>query len=195
MSFFERLRPQLPSLLVEAVSVLLAVLLALAIDEWRESRTNDRLRDEMLQKLALEVGKNRENLDLAMTLQRDELTGIQELRSRIDEGEPLSEARLNVSTELLRDAAWQTALVTGAVQFMDLDQVSELTDAYTVQSMVDDGFRRIVQVLASGELQSKGGHGMALAELDGSLRQLLLLEENLAQMYASYLEAHAADGT
>jgi hypothetical protein len=51
-----RLREKLPELLLEAVSVVFAVLLALAVDEWREPRSRNTLaaRASILEEIRLE---------------------------------------------------------------------------------------------------------------------------------------------
>ncbi len=57
------LRRKLPELLVEGFSVALAVLLALAVDEWRENRSNLELAQRAEASIMAEVGSNRSRLE------------------------------------------------------------------------------------------------------------------------------------
>jgi len=58
----EALRAKLPEILLEAASVLVAVLLAFAVDEWRDAREKRQLADRARSTVVAELRVNREEL-------------------------------------------------------------------------------------------------------------------------------------
>ena len=73
-SRFPRLRERLPEILLEAFSVLVAVLLAFAVEEWRDDRELAQRADEARVAIVAEIARNERELagvqqDLQTTLE------------------------------------------------------------------------------------------------------------------------------
>jgi hypothetical protein len=60
--FRARLRQKLPEILIEAGSIVLALLLAFAVDEWREGRAQLARAEHAMQAILAELGANRAEL-------------------------------------------------------------------------------------------------------------------------------------
>ncbi|MEJ2336583.1 MAG: hypothetical protein P8Y26_13275 [Gemmatimonadales bacterium] len=167
-----RLRSKLPELLVEAFSVMLAVLVALAVDEWRQSRA-----DEELAALA------RASIAVLEALAGEVAT----LAGGADSAE------IGFNFALLSSAAWQTAQVTRATQFLDFDWVRRIARLYHLQELYDDRQAAVVDMMGT-----IGGEPDEAAEMlqaiGGRIRIVLSLQDGLIDAYEQVLqEAGLAD--
>ncbi len=129
-----RLREKLPELLLEAASVVFAVLLAFAVDEWRETRSRQALADRARTSILEEIRANAAELRRTLDSNRAMLKRLEEDLLRVEAGEepPLE---VNFSIALLSSASWQTAQVTQAAHFVDYDWVTRVSRIYELQSL------------------------------------------------------------
>lgn len=129
-----RLREKLPELLLEAASVIFAVLLALAVDEWRETRSQKALAARARARILEEIRAN--DAELRRTLAANEaiLKRMEEDLLRVEKGEK-PELEVNFSIALLSSATWQTAQVTQAAHFLDYDWVTRVSHIYELQAL------------------------------------------------------------
>lgn len=129
-----RLREKLPELLLEAASVVFAVLLALAVDEWREARSRKALADRARASILEEIRANAAELRGTLAGNRTMLKGLEEDLPRVEKGErPTLE--VNFSIALLSSASWQTAQVTQAAHFVEYDWVMRVSRIYELQAL------------------------------------------------------------
>lgn len=179
------LRSQLPAILIEAFSVIFAVLLALGINEWRETRARERLAADALVKLRQEVATNRENLGTALERQRAALEELTVAIEKISEGES-REVEVGLVVEQLRNAAWESTILTDAARYMDFELVSTLSDVYHLQELVDDMVRQLLTRMTSTDFHDSDRRLNALRSYVDSLAQLVALEKNLMELYDEF---------
>ncbi len=177
----EKLRAQLPKILLEMISVVFAVLFALAVDQWREEKAQADLAAEALEKVTLEVTTNRTNLAEMLPLQR---TQIDKLRTGIEAGGSI---RANFTAETLRNTAWQTAIMTEAVRFMEFETTSTLSDVYNLQNLVSKSIENGFLSLSSVDFHDDARREAAVKSLLGAYVQLVHLEEQLLEQYDVFL--------
>ncbi len=126
----------LPSLFLEIVSIIIAVLLALAVNEWRETRSNNRLADTALMNIQEEIAENKRLFDTILPRHEALLDTLLDVDEKIKSGE-LSEdddrADLEFVPLFVQDTAWQTALATQALIHMPYETVKVLSAVYTFQ--------------------------------------------------------------
>ena len=118
---------------VESIFVVASILLALAVDEWSQNRDFAELADQSLGIFESELVQNRARLaDLSPYHQ-----GIRDVLGRMDAMPPeTSDIRSimeGLQTPVLLNAAWETALATGALNHMDFEVVSALSLTYSIQ--------------------------------------------------------------
>lgn len=186
------LRAKLPELMVEAASVLLAVLLALAVDEWRQDRADRALARHAEQGIHEEIRLNREQLrDVHanhLAIQRYFVAQ----RAAAQEEENPGSLSVDFSLALLSDAAWETARVTQAVHFMPYDKVTELARLYQLQRLYEEAQSGFVNRLSSmGELHTRSPRHFIDA-LRGRLKTVLDLQRGLFESYDEMLGEQAA---
>jgi hypothetical protein len=188
-----RLRSRIPELTVEAFSVMLAVLIALGVDEWRENRANQELAATAQANILEEIEGN-----------RDELAGVGDLNTAlleriagyIEGAESTAADSLSVEFEfaLLSTAAWQTAQVTRAAHFLDFDWMSRVARLYNLQELYDRSQTAVVEHMSLGEVPDEE-LPQFLRTLQARVALVTTLHNGLAQEYADLLAGIDRGGT
>ena len=185
-----RLKSKLPELLLEAFSVMLAVLVALAADSWREDRQNRELAELARARILEEV---RGNLEEVRGTRADHAALIEALSSEISALEAGADsAQIGFNFALLSSAAWQTAQVTRATQFLDFDWVRRVATLYHLQELYDQRQAAVVEIMGT----MGGGPEQAAAtlrEIGGRIRIVLELQNGLMEAYEELLAETPAD--
>lgn len=127
-------RDKLPELMLEALSVVLAVLAALAVDEWRETRSQHEMAERATAAVVAELRSNREEIGGNLDANLATLAAVRAARGA---SELPDEFDLNYEYSLVSDAAWETARMTQATQFMDLEDVRQLAALYELQALFE----------------------------------------------------------
>lgn len=130
-------------LILESVLIVLSVLLGFALSEWR-TRQADRERAAVaLENFRREISENLAELERLYPMHVrfvERLAGAME--SGADEWETSFDAFAALMPEgamgshPLRQAAWETAVSTGALRLLDYEAATLLSDAYLVQASV-----------------------------------------------------------
>ena len=112
-----------------------SILLALALDEWNENREFQDLAGRSLVNFEREIQQNRLRLE-DVTLFH---VGLRDVLANMDaSGEPVPATTIRNIMEgfqpaILVSTAWETAVATGALGYMDYDVVSGLSLTYNLQ--------------------------------------------------------------
>ncbi|TAK17940.1 MAG: hypothetical protein EPO35_02065 [Acidobacteria bacterium] len=147
---------QLVNWLLEGLLIVVSVLLAFGVDEYRDARANRELKHQVLSGIKAEIDHNfaalepyisihsewRRALDTADTSRASESGLDVWFRTRPDLG------KSPTPFPTLRRSAWDAAVSSGAVRLIDFNVASALADVYTAQDQVTAN----VQRLANGPL-------------------------------------------
>lgn len=176
----------LTRLFAEVFSVVFAVLVALALDEWWEDRENAANAAASLVAIAEEMRENREELtDGDAVAVAGMMENLDTAIAFFDRGERPEGASINWDLALLSSAAWETAQLNRATTFMELDRVVELAQVYEFQRY----YSRIQDDLFDSISGLRAGEGIA-DELRGLRSRLVTafgLRGTLATLYACTL--------
>jgi hypothetical protein len=186
------LKQQAPTLVVEAISVVFAVLLALAINEWRQGREEARIASEAMDRLRIEIQQNHDNLAAVLDQQAGAIDALGAVIEDLGAGrKPDGELAFNFRTEQVRNAAWETALLTQAVRFIDFELVSSAADIYELQELVSSGVQRVLDRMSA--LGASEGEQLVrdLRLVHSAASQLLSLERQLVRRYEAFLQSNA----
>lgn len=132
-SLKERLKAKAPEIVVEACSVVLAVLLALAVDEWREDRSHRELAARAQATILAEVRANLEEL-------KKDRAATAKLIERLPAEDSLASGSsakvwITISFSRLSSAAWNTAQSTQAAQYFEYSWMMRAARLYEIQSV------------------------------------------------------------
>jgi len=182
-----RLREKLPEILIEAASVVLALLLALGAGAWHE-RNQDIERAQTARAAILaelrnnrtELGKNREattrNLAILNEMAKDESSA---------KGQS---ARLDVPLALLSEAAWRTAQSSQALRNADYAWTIEISKCYELQGLFMQMQWLALEQLADVEKVKIDTKADIAKQLQGRFNILSNLSANLEQAYVELLD-------
>jgi hypothetical protein len=130
-SFGERLTEKLPEMMIEAASVVIALLLALALNGWNEDRQMRERADTARTAILTELRSNKQEID-------DARPKLKEIVDRLnvaggDDVPETHELQVNLGISLLSAAAWHAALATQASQEIDFAWMTRVAKVYEVQ--------------------------------------------------------------
>lgn len=146
-------------LAAEGAAIVFSVLVALAVDEWRESRAHAALAARARAEIVAEAAINRTELTRAIAW-HDSLARIYT---------PNMDVALH--TPFIRGVAWETAQATQAVLYMDYGFVSRASEIYQLQREFATTRQETVALIY-------GGHFPL-----GALQDLLFYERELVRRY------------
>lgn len=169
----------IPRLLLEVVSVVFAVLVALAVDEWNEEREIRERASRARTSVIAELEGNREELRAGTVSSRAMADSALTILSHIRGGEEITGVGVQGSLPDFSDAAWETARVTGIVAYMDYDWVLQTARVYETQAITQELQRDLLSFF--GTLVTRRPDEERYADLVG---QLLMLNSMQAQLGA-----------
>jgi hypothetical protein len=178
----------LTNILVEVFSVVLAVLLALGVNEWRTNKNNEDLGAEAYEKVVKEVERNRSKLDTLLANHKKILVEIDSVISKLKRNSnEISFGQINFETP--SSTAWEAAKLTAAVNYLEYDRVEMITSVYSTQKVYSDVSDRIFQELVFF-VPDKDREKMInqFFKQKVYLNNLILIEEQLIQEYKKFLE-------
>lgn len=178
------LKEKAPELLVEALSVVFAVLAALAVDEWREDRQNAELASRALDAIVAEVEQNQAELDGARPAN---LALLERLAEAARDTVLPDELDLEFDYSLVSSSAWETAQVTRATHFMELYDVQRLARLYDLQGLYEAAQDQVLDfILNVGDIAEETPERIPrLAR--ARIATAMGIEEILVQAYDSVL--------
>ncbi len=171
-------------MIVESLLVVGSILLALALDEWNEDREFEDLADRSLVNFEREIQQNRLRLE-DVTLFH---LGLRDVLANMDaSGEPVPATTIRNIMEgfqpaILVRTAWETAVATGALGYMDYDVVAGLSLTYNLQERLVTLNRSGLNDLLVGGLRS-GESELLVYAASRYMRELTGAEQELQGVY------------
>lgn len=174
----------LKSWLVEIFSIVLGVLLALRLNEWRQHRANQALANVALKNVAREIQSNES------VLKRIHQNNVRALRQPSATSGPSGGGEIRFVPGLqLKSTAWQTMASAGIVNFVDYQIVLNLSDLYSVQDVYQQTGRLLVEAaLNISAYAAATAHNVSERifenQFEDYLEMTLKIEEELLNEYA-----------
>jgi hypothetical protein len=168
----------------ESALIVISILVALGLDEWRENREDEENVQLALSNFASELMQNQAedaapfNRGLRNVLrnryQADDIGSVDEFVNMVESFVPV----------VLQSAAWETALATGSLAKMKYDLVSALSLTYSLQSRYQLTTRSGMDELTSPQNLSEDKLSLALYNSVRYLDEITDMEEELGVIYA-----------
>lgn len=175
----------LPRVLFESALITVSILLALALDEWRDGRQDQETIEQAMANFLSEMERNKARVEDAAPFnrglrdvlgQRSEDGGIQSIPEFIDIAE-------SYNPVVLQSTAWETALATGSVAKMEYNLVSALSLTYGLQNRYLQLSRNGMDDLMSPQYLSDGGLELAVYNAVRYLDEVTAMETELGIIY------------
>ncbi len=180
--------------LLDMVSIVMSILLALAADRWRRQREDRRRAREAARSLMSEIQKNREALQRTLAHHQKDSRNLRELlRTRSEASSEKADAPQNLPefrTELpaLVDAAWRVLLHTEALRLLPLPLVAQLAETYRAQEFLQAWIGRLTDLVTSPLFFQTEHLHRNLQALYSVLANLESLETQQIQAYDAALQ-------
>jgi hypothetical protein len=189
----ERVAEKLPEILIEAASVVVALLLALALNAWNEDRQLHERADTARAAIIAELRANRDDIDAARPKLREIVDSLKQKLAK-DAPEP-HEVRVSMGVTQLSSAAWHAALATDAMRTVDFAWISEVARVYETQ----DEYLRLQQhaldQISSIPADSSLGGKTVAASLVPRFDVLVQIADGLSRNYGEILDRKATPGS
>ena len=176
-------------LLAESVFIVIAVLVALAVDEWWEELENEELADRALSAIVEEIRRNRAELEpSSSTAPYDQqMLALQQALDAYGEGRTPDGLGVTWDVGVLSSAAWSTAQVTRATQFLPIRQVVDIAQLYELQAQYAARQDALVALISELDAHMAEDPERALKILRGRFGLALQLHGAMANGYACAL--------
>jgi hypothetical protein len=151
----------LPRVLFESLLIVMSILVALGLDEWRDDRQDAENIEHALANFVSEIQQNRARVEDAAPFNlglRHVLNRRQEVRA-IESVATFVNIFESYNPVVLQSTAWETAIATGALAKMDYNLVSALSLTYSLQN-------RYQQVSRNGMAQMTSPQNLSEEKLD-----------------------------
>lgn len=185
--------------LFEGALIVVSVLLAFSLTEFGEYRNERELASRMLGSVRTEVEYNRATLAPFIAFHREWQTVLEREDPSSGTGSAIDvlfatrpelppDFRTNVP--LLRRAAWDTALSTGALRLVDYDMAAGLSEIYGMQGYAASTFPRL---FSDPSFFDPSGRSATIRLAQNTMEELLFAEETLLALYDKHLPAIQAE--
>jgi hypothetical protein len=175
----------LPQVLFESALIVVSILVALGLDEWRENRQDAELINHALRSFLSEVQQNKLRVEdaapfnqgLKSVLTRhyvaDDIASVDEFVSMVESYSPV----------VLQSTAWETALATGSLAKMEYNLVSALSLTYSLQSRYQQATRTGINELTGPQNLAEGRLKLAVYNSIRYLDNVTSMETELGVIY------------
>ncbi len=189
---FRRLRERLPlvAMGIEVFSIVLGVLLALGMNEWRESRAEDELAERALAQIRGEVERNDRVVEDRHPYHAAALDSLRSYTADLDPElgvEDVSRARLGFPRggqfAPLFSSAYEAARASGALAHMDYETLRLLASIYEMQETLMEQDDRVMELLFSPINVQPGNFYYTLSLVPGLMTDVVNSEETLLELY------------
>lgn len=175
-------------ILIEVVSVVFAVLLALGLNHWRESNAEKELAERALKNVVIEIRDNIETLENDADDYVARIDTLKITRKRMEAGE-VDDFDFGYTCPVLSNSAWKVANSTAAVKDMNLEIVMNLSEIYIFQDMFQDNGFSFFKIVSSPGFQE----GNRMTGLRSLSTQLVISQQfsiSLKEAYEEFLEEY-----
>lgn len=173
-------------ILIEVLSVMFAVLVALGVDQWWEERENIELGNKLKADIELEIQKNLE--EIKVTHENYSSTSDTLLIHLAKPEVSLDSVRINLELAILTSATWHMAQMLRAIHYMDYKWVIKVATQYELQDIYLETQKQFLEVLGRlAEEDAEENPQKMLRSLVGRLMILTSLQEGLIEGYTDLL--------
>jgi hypothetical protein len=134
--------------IAEVLLIALGVFLGMLGEEWRQDREHRKLAQQTLHRFRTELAGNRNAVASVEERHAQDLKAIQVyLRSDSASRKRLPYPFRGTNPSFLQYAAWDVALATQSLEYLDRDLATAIAQVYAIQRQLDDATRGITQVM------------------------------------------------
>jgi len=177
------------TIVIDFFSVLFAVFLGLILNQWNENRNHKNLGEQMKNNIIMEVTKNQVQIDKMIQIHQSTLKSIDTIRLHIKGSDVSKDLKLDLKLDLkfkmLNNSSWETAKLTLAISYMDIDEVNLFARVYKYQEYYEMILKDIV--LSANITGIDESDAFIIQKSNRILNKIVPLEKNLSKSYERVL--------
>ena len=196
-SFLEKIR--IPKLLRESLLIVLSILLALVINEWRANQKLEVEKEKILASIILELENNLESLREVMPYHKKVAKGLSDLLKSENVQDSLgNRSAINLFFQYSQNGfqeprvqanAWQTAQLSGTMSQFDNEIIYHLSVLHELQQEgVETGWKKTAESFYESESFDPSKNLMILQRFQLSVSSLAGMERYLIEKHEETLE-------
>ncbi|MEO1050688.1 MAG: hypothetical protein AAFX87_08675 [Bacteroidota bacterium] len=135
MSGNRKRKETLIKILLEIPAVIIAVLLALGLNSWKQDRDDKAMAQKSLQNIIFEIQNNLSAVKESIEDNDQARPYLDSTMARIDSGAQDIDFDISYDHSILSSAAWESANLTGAINHLDTKLVIDIADLYRIQDI------------------------------------------------------------
>jgi hypothetical protein len=175
----------LPQVLFESALIVVSILVALGLDEWRENRQNAEVIRHALSTFLNEVEQNQARIEDSAPFNEGLRNVMQShyLEDDIESVDDFVSMLESYSPAVLQSTAWETALATGSLAKMDYNLVAAMSLTYSLQGRYQQASRGGMGELTSPQNLAEGRLKLAVYNSVRFLENITGMETDLVVVY------------
>lgn len=182
----EHQRITIGHLLLEAGMIVFSILLALSLESWREMRKHDTIAREALVKIKVELARNVAEINRILPIQKASIEELAKLRDIVKTRKKNNiQMKTGLQAPVLSRAAWDSAMATQALAYMDFDTVLALSEIYNSHKWLERLEDQLVRVLVDPSSHADSAVPRLIDSLKNTLGAYVNLEEEIVQLSQS----------
>jgi hypothetical protein len=192
-------RKPLPDWLREGVFIVVSIALAFGVDEYRERRANNELVTRVLTSVEAELKHNLAEVDPYLEFHRRWADALEQAAGASGNQRGL-DVYVGVRPALppggvaefptqVRRGAWDAAVSTGALRFIDYDLVAALSDVYQVQQFYGETIDRLVAAVTAMPAFDPATRTLSVRQMSTTMNSVSFAEQLLLDRYRKHLPA------
>lgn len=176
----------LKSGVIEVLSIVLGVLVALGANEWNENRIHRARADEAVSNIARELVQNQKLLDTVHRINSNIVTSI------LSQNATTEDTQFTPGLQV-QNTAWNTMIATGVAEHIEYKVLHSISAAYSFQQIYRELSYQMIQNFVSTSALATAIKGEGKAELPNDLflenmQLVVLTEEGLMAHYTAALD-------
>jgi hypothetical protein len=173
---------------VESFFIVLSILAAFAVENWRDNQNNQRLAVKSLQIFEREINQNLAAIEDLAPFHSGILNILAQARADTTQMVDVRSVMEGLQVIPLRNAAWQTALGTGVLTHIDVETVWGLSLTYSRQQRFVEELRAALPSAADLQAGSRDETQKAIQAAFVYMNELVKGEQDLRGYYNEVLQ-------
>jgi hypothetical protein len=188
MHSYKEVKSSAVTLTIQILSIIFSILLALSLNEWKESRNNKQLAFITLKNFRTELGDNKKAIEGALRDQRMFLNSLEDQVAHLKAGKEKALRLPEINMPDVLTTAWETALGTRAMVHIDYDLITNLSELYLQQKWLISLEDKVFQAILSPYSYEKRNAENLARSLYVSLKNIMEVEGKLLAMYDAAMQ-------
>ena len=181
-------RMSIQRLALEVIFLVIALFIALAIDEAWEDHENSEAANLALSRILLELDGNKSLISEANERHGLEVVRIQPVIDLLNMQKPIPEdfdAEVSFQISIVRNTAWESAQLTDVLRYLPYEKVQELAAVYSLQELYRNQTMKIFNYQGNVEFIDADAEVQLQSAFQGLLK-LYAIEQALQGAYAQF---------